>query len=316
MGLTREPEVWRTARLDLDYTQFKQRSAAEEDIGRVIDAPTIVYDTDDEQVSIVYLELDDPHAEVVAALRRLEFQGPSKRRTRSGGLIVGEARTFGFMPRRALRQEFCHASALAHEDPEAHRLIAAYADRVARYYQQYNPDLFAEHQKLVEKVLPEYTLEQTVFTSGIINKNNPLPYHFDAGNFKNVWSNMLVFKRDISGGYLAVPEYDVAFHLRDNTLLMFDGQNILHGVTPIRKMSAEAHRFSMVFYSLRQMWNCLPVDDEIARIRKVRTERERKKRVGAAVAAGLGHDHDHAESEQEAAGQAQPAGMGLEPRDG
>jgi len=75
-----------------------------------------------------------------------------------------------------------------------------------------------------------------------------------------VWSNMLGFKRHCEGGYLAVPEYDLALEIADNSLSMFDGQNLLHGVTPMRLTSDGAHRFTIVFYSLKGVWQCLPVD--------------------------------------------------------
>lgn len=58
---------------------------------------------------------------------------------------------------------------------------------------------------------------------------------------------------------------------------MFDGQGLLHGVTPIFKKTARAVRYSIVYYSMRQMWNCLPITDELIRIRKKKAERETKR---------------------------------------
>lgn len=91
---------------------------------------------------------------------------------------------------------------------------------------------------------------------------------------------MLVFKRDIVGGHLSCPEYGLGFKLKNNSLLMFDGQSILHGVTPIQKKSASAYRYSIVYYSLQQMWKCMSVDEELARIRNKKTEREIKRAKG------------------------------------
>lgn len=268
------PQVLYKRRGDIQHlsqgtSSKKYRSASEADCTEFVDCSTLVYDEADQKVSIVYLELDDPHQEIVQAVNRVKYS----RGARTEGL-VSQSRVVGFLPRLEIRRDYCAAAALEHEDVQAHATVLGYASKVCRYYQEYNPDLYAHHQAAVERVLPEYKLKDSVFTSGIINKDNPLPYHHDAGNFKNVWSNMLVFKHQIKGGFLAVPEYNLLFELKNNSLLMFDGQGLLHGVTPIYKKTPEAHRFSIVFYSLQRMWQCLPPEEEVKRIRLKRTERE------------------------------------------
>lgn len=87
----------------------------------------------------------------------------------------------------------------------------------------------------------------------------------------------MVFKGDVTGGGLNVPEYDIHFTLADHSLLMFDGQGLLHGVTPFKLTKPGGYRYSIVYYSLRQMWNCLPPNAEVNRIRKLKTEREFKR---------------------------------------
>lgn len=266
---------------EIILADFKRRSAVEEDYEDLITEPTIVFDPDEERVKIVYLELADNHRPLVAALKKIEYRKDS----RSSGMLTS-SRTVGYLPRNTIRRDFCTTSLLSHEQPKAHDMVMSYAERVSRYYEKYDTDLYNIHQKEVERILPDYKIGKSVFTSGIINKDNPLPYHHDAGNIRNVWSNMLVFKHKIEGGYLSVPEYDCGFELKDNSLLMFDGQNLLHGVTPIKKTAKDSHRFSIVFYSMQKMWNCLPPEQEIERIRKVREEREfrRLDRMNAADA--------------------------------
>lgn len=260
---------------ELDLREYKHRSPAESDYAELLTESTLLFNADTGALEIVYLVLEDDASDVAAAINRIKFG----KNTRSGGLVT-TSRIIGHQPRNLPNRDFCTAASLAVEDPEAHRTIAAYANKIAGYYRHYNPKLYERHGELTEKVLDEWRMEGSVFTSGIINKNNPLAYHFDAGNFSNVWSNMLVLKKDVTGGYLSVPEYDVAFALPNNSLLMFDGQSLLHGVTPIGTHSEEAYRYSIVFYSLKQMWHCLPIDEEIIRLRKRRTERERRRARG------------------------------------
>jgi hypothetical protein len=168
---------------------------------------------------------------------------------------------------------------MARNFPKQHFVICDFSRELTKLYEEYFPETLKRHYELTEqKVRPEWKLEGTPFTSGIVNKNNPLKYHHDAGNFKTVLSNMIVLKRGVKGGRLACPEYDIKFECADNHVVIFDGQQILHGVTPIIKPGDEkAYRYSVVYYSLEQMWNCDSVNEEVKRIRKVKKEREHKR---------------------------------------
>lgn len=258
-------------KLELDLEQYKMRSAVEADYSTLITESTLIYEGD--TLMIAYVELDMDCRDVVNALQNITYE----KNTRTSGLVT-TSRIFGFNPRNVIRKDFCSATSLAKEQPEYHATIASYAAKVGEYYERLNPELYNQHQKTTdEHVIGDYRIKESPFTSGIINKNNPLKYHFDGGNFADVWSGMLVFKGDVSGGYLSVPQYDIGFELKHNSLLMFDGQGLMHGVTPIKRMSEAAFRYSIVYYSLRQMWNCLPITDELLRIKKLRTEREDKR---------------------------------------
>lgn len=271
--------VEKIERRQLDLKDYKLpgghfRGAVPEDCSRVINKSTVIVDAATGRPSIVYLKLpESPEAtKIAAALQRIKYDTT----TRTNGMTT-RSKVFGFSPRIAIRRDYCNAASLARDEPTTHRLLEEYAHTVATLYQEWHPELFAEHQQLTEKVLPEWRLKESPFTSGIINQNNILPYHHDAGNFKNVWSNMLVFKKDVSGGLLAVPEYDIALEVADNTLTMFDGQNLLHGVTPMRRLSPRSYRYSVVYYSLQGMWQCKTAPEEVQRIQELRTERERKR---------------------------------------
>lgn len=268
------PVVRSVAPRQLDLKAFTERSALESDYGELITAPTVITDpTQGDRPVIVYLELSDDPAAVVAALQQIDYRLDF----RTNGMMT-RSRTFGYAPRNTVRRDYCSTASLANEDAEAHAVLMEYADKVSRYYLQFNAELYQRHAQMTDQVLPEYKIGSSVFTSGIVNKNNPLKYHFDKGNFKDVWSNMLVFKHKVQGGHLSVPEFDLGFELKDNSLLMFDGQNLLHGVTPIKMYAPDSHRYSVVYYALREMWKCEPLEDELTRFRRLRTERERRRR--------------------------------------
>ena len=238
-----------------------------------VDEPTTVFEEGSDAPKIVYCKIGERLPELVQALETINYE----RNFRTGGLPTN-SRIFGYAPRSTLRKDFCSTTSLASQYPSEHAAICGGARIADKYYQQWAPGLHQEHSATTkEKVLPEWHIEESVFTSGIVNKNNPLRYHFDTGNFKNVWSAMMVFKKDVEGGGLNVPEYDLHFTLDDHTLLMFDGQGLLHGVTPFTLLKPSGYRYSIVYYSLRQMWNCLPPEQELDRIRKIKTAREHKR---------------------------------------
>lgn len=221
--------------LDLDAYRF--RVAEYTDCAYTVKEPTLVYEGP--ELKIAYMELDERLPRVVDALRRIEYV----RDWRTGGLPTN-SRIIGYTPRSALRKDFCASVSLATELPAEHRVICEAGAIADRYYAKANAGLHFQHKSLLkERVNPNWRIDDSVFTSGIINKNNPLRYHFDSGNFHNVWSAMLVFKKDCDGGGLNVPEYDL----------------------------------SIVYYALQQMWNCLPPEQELARIRSLKTRRERKR---------------------------------------
>lgn len=255
-------------RKEVDIARLRTREAMVGDCRNFTDEPTSVYENG--KLKIIYAYLDAPLPSLVEALKTI----PYEKSFRSGGLPT-ISRIFGYAPRSTIRKDFCSATSLANQFPQQHEEICKGARVVSALYEKHNPELFQTHKETTDaNVRPEWKLEESPFTSGIANRDNQLRYHFDSGNFANVWSAMLVFKHKITGGHLSVPEYDLCFELKDNSVLMFDGQGLLHGVTPFKKLAPDSYRFSVVYYSLRQMWNCLTPSEELLRIRKLKTERE------------------------------------------
>jgi hypothetical protein len=246
-------------------------SAQESDYERLIKEDAII--KHDGKIICVYLHLENIPPKVIEMVNRIRYT--KNKRVRG---LTTTSRIFGFMPREKIRKDFCSSTSLAREDAEAHQVICDFGSYLAQYYKIYAPEIYQQHIDIVEeKVKDDWKLKEAPFTSGIINKNNPLKYHYDAGNFKGVYSNMVAFKRDVQGGYLAFPEYNFALEIADRTLSFFDGQAILHGVTPIKYLNEKSYRYTLVYYTLQQMWKCLEPMDELKRIKVVKTEREFKR---------------------------------------
>lgn len=261
---------------DFDHRKFVKRSAVESDCKQLITGDTVLVDKDTKEVLVIYKLLGETelHKQVFDSLKKIKYYESM----RASGL-KSRSRIFGFTPRLRLKlsDQTCRVASLAKDDPKVHKYICDYARYINSVYDENNPKLYEQHKELTEKVLKDYVIPETLFTSGIINYNNPLKYHFDSGNFKNVNSAMIAFKQNTGGGHLCLPEYDVKLAIENTSVSLFDGQNLLHGVTPIKEAAEDSYRFTIVFYSLVGMWQCLPLSEEIADARKSRWLSELKK---------------------------------------
>lgn len=254
---------------EIDYDKFRKRSAALQDVKTFIWEDTIIY-VDGVPV-VLYASLKDFDT---SALRWAVQSMKINKGKRSRGL-QSESSVFGYSPRVPMRQDYCRISEMAKKYPKQHYIITNFINQVVELYQKYFPDVYAKHQEVVsEKILEEYKIGNTPFTSGVVNRNNQLKYHFDYGNFEGMLSNMVVFKKGVDGGHLCIPALDIALEVGDNTITIFNGQDILHGVSDINFYKEGAYRYSVVYYSLEQMWKCEPLDDEVLRLRETKSVKE------------------------------------------
>lgn len=258
-------------RLEVDAAALKFRGATGADFDQVIVQSVDVYSRG--EFLAAYRRLPKMPADLLGAFKATRYGETA----RTAGLVT-RSRTLGFAPRVTIRRDYCTQASLAHEQPAVHEVYMEYARRAAAEYEKINPSRYARAMGLVSQALPEWRIAGTPFTSGIVNSDNPLRYHHDAGNFKEVWSCMYALASDCAGGVLAMPELRLGFSFAEPGLIMFDGAGLLHGVTAIERRSALAYRYSVVFYGLQQMCNCLSEADELQRIRKVRMVREKKRR--------------------------------------
>jgi hypothetical protein len=234
----------------IDLKKFIQKRAAENDCSVLLKDEFKLVDKETNRVVCVYIkptEDEQTFSTIFDTCLNVKYTES----IRTSGLKT-TSRIFGYNPRNAIRKDFCSATSLATENPEMHARLIKGGALAAKYYALTNKELYEEHLKTTkEKIVSDYRFADVPFTSGIINDNNPLCYHFDSGNFKNVWSAMIVLKHNIGGGYLSMPEYDINCEVSDRSIFYFDGQSILHGVTPISKLAPDSRRFSIVYYSLK-----------------------------------------------------------------
>lgn len=246
--------------------ELLKRTALEEDCTTTISDECICVDEDGKYL-IGMFKIPGGIKEIHSALKKIRFLT----NTRTGGML-STSRIFGFSPRIELRQDYCTRTSLDRQFPRESEVIQDFALKLEEFYREFSGKTYEEHREKTDKVLPDYKMKGTVFTSGIINKNNPLPYHKDRGNFENCYSCMIMCRDGILGGKLSCPEYGVKFDIPDGYMIMFDGQKLIHGVTPIVKLKDNAYRYTLVYYSLKGFWKCLTEEEELKRVRNKKTE--------------------------------------------
>ena len=252
---------------------FVYKNVKETDFDIIINENTTIRDQNTGEIILVYMKLKEGVDELREAIINLKYV----KGRRAQGLKAFD-KIFGYMSRIGFQNDYCSTAGFARESPKNHKIVCDYGDKLGDLYKEMVPEMYNKHSKIVaEKVKPEWILGNSPFTSGVINKNNQLNYHFDSGNFKDVFSNMIAFRKKIEGGRLSLPEYNIGLEIDDSTVTLFDGQKILHGVTPINYLTPESYRFSIVYYSLSQMWKCTSPKEELDRIKKVKTERNQKR---------------------------------------
>jgi hypothetical protein len=264
----------------INEDDYLGRYASVDDVEHIIDEDTIL--TVNGEVVLAYVrDFADKTALEDFRERLGQYPFGLARRASSKSLpIKSESAVFGYQPRLALRPntQSCRVGSMYRQDRQLHDMLLSVTHSVTKVYDALAPEAAAHHRKETEsRILPEYRIPQSMFTSGIVNKSNQLPYHYDSGNFVGAWSAMLGLSKHVSGGYLAVPEYNLALAITDGSLSFFDGQARVHGVTPFKRTHPDAERYTVVWYSLRKLWECLTNREEIALINERTTAQNRKK---------------------------------------
>lgn len=197
---------------------------------------------------------------------------------RTYGLPVSSA-IFGSLPRIAIRQNYCRLTRNSVEQPQLLDLSLDFAVGVSKLYSKSIPKEYERHLKITrDNVHDEWIIPGTPFTTINFNLNNAIRYHRDKANQSGVMSNVIIIKKDVDGGLLVLPEYRIALSQNDGAIIIFDGQHIIHGVTPLTVNNDDGYRCSIVMYTLNGMKDCYPFSDEIEWAKKRRTAVENEYR--------------------------------------
>lgn len=245
-----------------DYKELEEsligKFAAEADCPQIISDDCIVYE---DGVPIILYKRTGWNVEQLR--QQLSHTDLHASRRMSKVPFTSYCGTFGFKPRSYPRRQPCSVSALTANEPKLYSMLENWTKEIASIYQINNPAVAQAHEAITNKVRDNYRIGKTMFTSGIINRSSQLPYHYDSGNFKGCWSAMLGLKKYVTGGYLMIPRYNIGLEIADASLSFFNGQEALHGVTPMKRSHPDGERYTIVWYSIEKMWHCVGAEEEL-----------------------------------------------------
>jgi len=198
---------------------------------------------------------------------------------RMSGIGV-EHHTFGYAAPAPLRSRWaCTRCRFDRKYPEVTDLIYDFVYQAERLFREYAPDAYRHSAEAVLSTVPEaWRIKGTPWTSGVINNTAALPYHKDSGNIRGSWSAMIAARHGIDGGLLYLADYDVYLAVPHGSISIFDGQSVLHGVTPFIATDRDAWRYTLVCYAKSGMKSCAPTPEQEAERAALRTtEADRRK---------------------------------------
>lgn len=183
----------------------------------------------------------------------------AKASTRTSGAKT-KSSVFGFMPRNALRYNYCRQTIATKNEQRNWNTLVNFAKNklMPMYLENFYIDV---EKKMQERILADWKIDDTIFTTISINFNQLIKTHTDSFNTRGSLSNVLILKQNAEGGQLYMPEYDAYIPQNHGDLTIFRGEEILHGVCDCNLK--QGYRASLVFYQLEQLKHCYPYLEEI-----------------------------------------------------
>lgn len=250
----------------------------------ILRSSAVVVDADTQEVVAAQITGHERLAsEIAQQLHHVQWQGDPRvngGEARLSGIVVAH-NTFGFTAPVQLRRRFgCSRSRFDTDNPQIATNLYRFAQQANEAFARFAPGAYRRTVAAVDNLIaPVWRLPGSPWTSGVINNTAALPYHRDSGNVRGSWSVMLGCRNDVSGGLLHLRDYDVYLAIPHGSLTMFDGQSLVHGVTPLEPTSLAAWRYTIVAYAKTTMRHCCSDPaDEAERAAKRATEASDRRR--------------------------------------
>ena len=203
--------------------------------------------------------------------------GSSHKRIRKDGSVsnitVGnkvESGNVGFMDSSAM-VKYCRKTAFARKYFDKFTAGIPFVQYIDKKYEELCPEHYAKQKAIAVGTNQNYVIGGTAFTTVTVNKNFRTAVHQDAGDYRDGFGNLIVYREGhYDGGFFCLPEFGVAIDMQNNDLLFADVHR-WHGNTEITNKSEDWLRISFVLYYREYMYKCSQPSEELERVKQEKT---------------------------------------------
>lgn len=145
-----------------------------------------------------------------------------------------------------MRKPICRETAFTGRMPEKWDMVKPLIKDIDRQYKNLFPKEHRKQKRAAQST--KYVIENTAFTTITTNLNLQTACHYDKGDWKAGFGNLVVIERGkYKGGYTGFPQYGLAIDVRTGDFLGMDVHQ-LHGNEPIECVTEGCERLSLVSY--------------------------------------------------------------------
>ena len=175
---------------------------------------------------------------------------------RSSG-VEQRSTILGFIPAKPNFKRNYHSVCSVHQVDTAQHYIKAMimaSNEAMQIIKAIVPTIYQKQKELTKDIPDKYKIGQ-YFTSSIANHNIAADFHRDTGNIADSVNVIITRRRMSKGGCLHVPDYNLTFDCANNSMIVYPAWKNVHGVTPIKPLTKDGYRNSLIFYPLKGALN-------------------------------------------------------------
>lgn len=147
---------------------------------------------------------------------------------------------------------FARETAFIRDYPDKYEKIIPLAKEIDEYYEKYAPEYYAKQRKKADQT--HFKIPGTSFTTITTNVNFQTSLHKDKGDDSEGFGNLAVIERgEYSGAETCFPQFGVGVDCRTRDVLFMD-VHYWHSNLPMKKLSKDAERLSIVCYLRWKLW--------------------------------------------------------------
>ena len=143
-------------------------------------------------------------------------------------------------------------TAFIRDYPEKYEQLLPLVKEIDKYYSEYAPDHYEKQRKKADQT--HFKIKGTSFTTITTNVNFQTSLHKDKGDDGDGFGNLAVIERGkYSGAETCFPQFGVGVDCRNGDILFMD-VHYWHSNLPMKKLSEDAERLSIVCYLRWRLW--------------------------------------------------------------